>query len=154
MNKALFEELLQSIKEAGAITRGEAEPARVTKFEAVDTRAVRERFGVTQLAFSRMIGVSLATLRNWEQGRRSPHGPARVLLLVATKHPDVVRRVIEDHRRGVGHWERDSKVLTFASPRVRAGSRPTFLDSEYAQVEPVALQSIGGGADDRASASA
>jgi putative transcriptional regulator len=154
MKKALFDELLQSIKEAGAIARGEVEPARVTKFEAVDTRTVREKFGVTQLAFSRMIGVSRATLRNWEQGRRRPHGPARVLLLVAAKHPEVVRRAIEEHRRGVGHWPRESKVLIFASPSVQTGSQVRFVESEYAQAAPVALHELGGDADERASATA
>ena len=98
MKKELFNELLESIREAGAIARGELEPASVTRFPAVDTRAIRESFGATQLEFSHMIGVSLATLRNWEQGRRMPQGPARILLLVVAKHPQVVRRVIAEYR--------------------------------------------------------
>jgi putative transcriptional regulator len=154
MKKGLFEELLESIREAGAIARGELEPARVTKFEAVNARATRETFGITQLAFSRMIGVSLGTLRNWEQGRRHPHGPARVLLLVAAAHPDMVRRVIEQHRRGINHWKRESRVLAFAPSRPQTGSRTPFSDPGYAPATPVSLKNLGGSADDRASASA
>lgn len=154
MKKDLFEELLESIREAGAIARGELEPARVTKFEAVDTRATREKFGVTQLAFSRMIGVSLGTLRNWEQGRRSPHGPARVLLLVAASYPHLVRAVIAEHRRGVGHWGNQSNVLAFATTRVRTRRSTGFSDTGYGPAEPIAVQNFGGGADERASGSA
>lgn len=98
MKKELFDELLESIHEAGAIARGELEPASITTFPAVEMRAIRQNFGATQLEFSRMIGVSLATLRNWEQGRRMPQGPARMLLLVVAKHPQVVRRVIAEYR--------------------------------------------------------
>jgi putative transcriptional regulator len=98
MKRELFEELLESLREAAAITRGELGPAAITRFPAVDTRAIRESFGATQLEFSRTIGVSLATLRNWEQGRRRPQGPARILLLVVAKHPHVVRRVIAEYR--------------------------------------------------------
>lgn len=110
MRRELFEELLDSLHEAGAIARGEIKPASITRFPAVDTRAIRENFGATQLEFSRMIGVSLATLRNWEQGRRMPHGPARILLLVVAKHPRVVRRVIAEYRAA-------AVTKTFSEPK-------------------------------------
>jgi len=126
MKRGLFEELLESLHEAGAIARGELKPARVTRFAAVDTRAIRTRFGLTQLAFSRMIGVSVATLRNWEQGRRNPLGPARVLLLVAAKHPNVVWAVIQDHLRGVG--DRDVARCGKAQVPRRRGNRTSISD--------------------------
>jgi len=90
MKKQLFEELISSIKEAGRIHRGEAAPSRVFSFEPEDVRSIREKLHKSQSEFARMIGVSTATLQNWEQGRREPRGPARALLLVASKAPDVV----------------------------------------------------------------
>ncbi len=66
------------------------EPGRVTEFAPVDVRAIRERFGNSQVEFARMIGVSVSTLQDWEQGRRRPEGPARALLKVAAENPELV----------------------------------------------------------------
>jgi putative transcriptional regulator len=90
MRKQDFENLVESIRQAGRIRRGEAKPSRVTEFAPVDVKAVRLRLGKSQAAFARMIGVSVATLRNWEQGRRRPEGPARALLTVAAANPEAV----------------------------------------------------------------
>jgi putative transcriptional regulator len=92
MRDADFQNLIASIKEAGAIRRGEMKPSRVFEFKPDDVRRVRRRLRQTQSEFAFMIGVSVGTLRNWEQGRRVPEGPARALLRVASKNPDVVRR--------------------------------------------------------------
>src|SRR5439155_26582757 len=96
MRKQDFENLLESVRQAGAIRRGEAEPSRVTEFAAVDVKAVRRRLGKSQAEFARMIGVSVATLRNWEQGRRRPEGPARALLRVAAANPEAVAAALAD----------------------------------------------------------
>jgi putative transcriptional regulator len=90
MKKQDFEELVESVRQAGRIRRGEAKPSRVAEFAPVDVKAVRLRLGKSQSAFARMIGVSAATLRNWEQGRRRPDGPARALLTVAAVNPEAV----------------------------------------------------------------
>ncbi len=90
MKKRDFDLLIDSVREAGAIRRGEAQPARVTSFEPVQIRAIRSKLRLTQAEFARMIGVSIGTLRNWEQGRRRPDGPAMALLMVAIKSPQVV----------------------------------------------------------------
>jgi putative transcriptional regulator len=90
MKKSEFAKLVASVKEAGRIRRGAARAARVTKFAADDVRDVRERLDATQEEFALMIGVSVATLRNWEQGRRTPDGPARALLRVAAANPRAV----------------------------------------------------------------
>ena len=87
MNKADFEKLTRSIKEAGKIRRGEKRPARTTGFGAQDVRSLRQRLGKSQSQFALMIGVSVATLQNWEQGRRRPEGPARALLKIAHFEP-------------------------------------------------------------------
>ena len=90
MRKQDFDDLVESIRQAGRIRRGEAEPSRVTEFAAVDAKAVRLKLGKSQSEFARMIGVSVSTLRNWEQGRRRPEGPARALLTVAAANPEAV----------------------------------------------------------------
>jgi putative transcriptional regulator len=68
------------------------QPSRVVASDLTpeQVRAIRLRVGKTQAEFSLMIGVSLATLRNWEQGRRVPDGPARALLRVAAANPQLI----------------------------------------------------------------
>ncbi|MBI3408554.1 MAG: helix-turn-helix domain-containing protein [Planctomycetes bacterium] len=85
-----FSDLVVSIRQAGRIRRGEAKPSRMTRFAPVNVRAIRLRLEKTQSEFARMIGVSVATLQNWEQGRRKPEGPARALLKVAAANPAAV----------------------------------------------------------------
>ena len=94
MKKNDFAHLVESIQQAGSIRRGEAEASRVTEFAAVDVKAIRQRLGKSQSEFARMIGVSVSTLQNWEQGRRQPAGPARALLQVAAANPKVVAAVL------------------------------------------------------------
>jgi putative transcriptional regulator len=90
MRKKDFDNLVSSIRQAGRIRRGEAEPSRVTEFAPVDVKAIRRRLAKSQAEFARMIGVSVATLQNWEQGRRRPEGPARALLALAAANPEAV----------------------------------------------------------------
>ena len=94
MKKARFEELLESVREAGRIRRGEAKPARVFDFTPTDVKAIRARLGKSQSQFALMIGVSVSTLQNWEQGRRRPEGPAQALLRVAAAAPSVVAKTL------------------------------------------------------------
>ena len=74
MKDRAFQELLTSIRQAGKIRRGIMKPARVTTFRPADVKSVREKLKASQTEFALMIGVSVATLRNWEQGRRAPDG--------------------------------------------------------------------------------
>ncbi len=90
MKKQEFENLVESIRQAGRIRRGEAKPSRVVEFAPVNVKAIRRRLGKSQSEFARMIGVSVSTLQNWEQGRRRPDGPARALLRVAEVNPEAV----------------------------------------------------------------
>ncbi len=90
MNKELFEELTKSVKEAGKIQRGEVKGSRVFTYNAIDIRRLRESVKVSQSKFALMIGVSVDTVQNWEQGRRKPRGPAMALLRVFEKNPKVV----------------------------------------------------------------
>jgi len=90
MKKELFEELLESVKQGAAIMKGKMEPSRMFHFPESEVKKLREHYGLSQNKFASLIGISVATLRNWEQGRRKPEGPAKVLLMVAAKHPDVL----------------------------------------------------------------
>jgi putative transcriptional regulator len=94
MKKELFEELVESIKQAGKIHRGESKPSRRFEFAPADIKAIRKRLGRSQSEFALMIGVSVSTLRNWEQGRRAPEGPARALLRVAAENPQAVIKAL------------------------------------------------------------
>lgn len=102
MKDELFEELVSSVKEGGAILKGEKPPSRSFTVEGIDIKKIRKGFGLSQNQFASLLGISVGTLRNWEQGRRSPEGPARVLLQVAAKHPeavwDVVRQSIQQNQ--------------------------------------------------------
>ena len=90
MKDELFSELVESVKEAGAYLRGEETPARVTFVDEPDPRAIREQLGLTQEEFAAALCISVKTLRNWEQGRREPSGPAMRLLQIAAKHPEII----------------------------------------------------------------
>lgn len=98
MNDELFADLMASVAEAGRIERGEAVPSRVftREREPLDVARIRERYQLSQTRFAALLGISVKTLRNWEQGRRAPVGPARVLLLVAAKHPEAVWDVVRE----------------------------------------------------------
>ena len=90
MNDKLFNELLDSIKQSGKIRRGEMQASRVFDFDNPDVKEIRLQYGLSQDKFAKMLGISASTLRNWEQGRRKPEGPARILLTIAAKHPEAV----------------------------------------------------------------
>ncbi len=95
MNDEDFANLVESIKQAGEIKRGLREPSRRFEFTPMDIKEIRHNLDKSQSEFAMMIGVSVGTLQNWEQGRRKPVGPARALLRVAEKSPDAVRKALE-----------------------------------------------------------
>ena len=90
MKKQDFDNLVESIKQAGKIRRGEMKASRTFEFSPTDIKAIRLRLKKSQSEFAMMIGVSVSTLQNWEQGRRSPDGPARALLRIAAEKPQAV----------------------------------------------------------------
>ncbi|MBN1875081.1 MAG: helix-turn-helix domain-containing protein [Anaerolineae bacterium] len=95
MSEEFFTELLESVREGGAILRGEKEPSREFVIEAPDVKHIREHYQLSQSEFATLLGVSIKTLQNWEQGRRTPRGAARILLQVAAKHPEAVWDVVQ-----------------------------------------------------------
>lgn len=95
MREELFNELLESVREGGSILRGEKMPSRTFTIEKTDVQRIRANYHLSQNEFATLLGISLDTLQNWEQGRRLPQGPARVLLQVAAKHPEAVWDVVQ-----------------------------------------------------------
>jgi putative transcriptional regulator len=94
MKKELFDELKQSLREASLIRRGQLKPGRRYRINPKSNIVrVRGELGLSQSEFAAILGISPDTLQNWEQGRRTPTGPAKVLLKIAEKHPEVLLEV-------------------------------------------------------------
>ena len=87
MKAKMFDELLESVREGGAILRREKQASRRFKIDAPGVQAIRERTRLSQSEFAQLIGVSIKTLQNWEQDRRRPTGPAAALLRIIAKEP-------------------------------------------------------------------
>ncbi len=112
MKKETFEELVASVREGGAILRGQVAPSRQFEIGETVIRNIREGYQLSQAQFAALLGISVATLQNWEQGRRAPKGAARVLLQVATKHPEAV-------------WDVVNPIAQRGAPKARAATSMT-----------------------------
>ena len=105
MRKELFAELVESVKEMNEIRSGRRAAANVTRAADIlgtgtpDVATLRARFQLSQAKFAALLGISVDTLQNWEQGRRRPDGPARVLLRVAAAHPDALLELTRPTKR-------------------------------------------------------
>ena len=98
MKDKLFKELLESVKQGSAIMKGTVKPSRTFEFPESEVRKIRQQYGLSQGKFATLIGISVATLRNWEQGRRKPEGPARVFLRVAATRPDALLDIVANKK--------------------------------------------------------
>ena len=94
MSDGMFDELVASMKEAAAISKGEAKPSRTFTCSPMDIKEIRESADKSQKEFANMIGVKVGTLRNWEQGRRKPQGAALSLLRVVAADPVYVSKIL------------------------------------------------------------
>src|SRR6266851_5743677 len=92
----LGKRLIEAAREGRAIARGEADPAtyRVHVPAEIDVRKIRRQLNLSQDEFAARFGLSAATVREWEQNRRTPEGAARVLLTVIEKEPEAVTRAL------------------------------------------------------------
>jgi putative transcriptional regulator len=89
MDKTLFADLVSSLQEAQAISKGKATASRRFTVATPDAKAVREQTGLSQSEFAKLMRVSVKTLQNWEQHRRSPTGPAAALLKIVATAPEL-----------------------------------------------------------------
>ncbi len=90
MEANMFNELLESVQEAKNIMDGKIHPSRKFLFEEPNPKEIRAKLKLTQDQLADLMNISVHTLRNWEQGRRHPEGPARVLLNVVNNHPEIL----------------------------------------------------------------
>lgn len=95
MKEELFDELVESVREGGKILSGKTKPSRKFIIPTPNVKKIRAGYRLSQNEFAALMGISVKTLRNWEQGRRTPEGAARVLLQVAAKHPEVIWDVVK-----------------------------------------------------------
>ena len=94
MKRQMFEELLGSVREGGAILRGRRRASRRIAIRSSGVRVIRERTSLSQSEFAQLIGVSVKTLQNWEQDRRRPTGPAAALLSIIEHDPALAVKAI------------------------------------------------------------
>jgi len=93
MSKA-FSSIEQGLKEAIEFSDGKVGKAVIHDFSPLDVKAVRAKVGMSQNEFASAFGISVSTLRHWERGDRTPHGPALVLLNVVAKEPKAVLKAL------------------------------------------------------------
>ncbi len=98
MAKEAFDTIMAGLSDALAYAQGDKSRSKkhLVKVPAVDVAAARKKLGLTQEDFASVFGVSLGTVRNWEQRRRRPEGPARVLLAMIDKDPEAVLRTLHE----------------------------------------------------------
>ena len=98
MAKEALDNIMAGLSDALAYAQGDKSRSKkhLVKVPAVDVAAARKKLGLTQEDFASVFGVSLGTVRNWEQRRRRPEGPARVLLAMIDKDPEAVLRTLHE----------------------------------------------------------
>jgi putative transcriptional regulator len=94
MKKQLFERLVESMEQHNDIIKGSRTPSRVTRIDAVSVRAIRALTKLSQPKFALILDVDVGTLRNWEQGRREPTGPAKALVRAIRNDPKNVMKAL------------------------------------------------------------
>lgn len=94
MDEKTFNELIDSVQEAGAVYSGEQKASRRFEYGSLDVKAIRQKTGLSQARFAIVMGVSVRTLQNWEQGHRTPQGPAVSLLRIVEYDPQAALKAI------------------------------------------------------------
>ena len=94
MGKA-FTEISKGLDDAISHAKGKKNSAKKHRIEPIDVQSIREKTGMSQQRFCATFGISIGTLRHWEQGLRSPRGAARVLLKVVEHNPKAVIKAIQ-----------------------------------------------------------
>ena len=94
VQKKLFERLVLSMRQMDEVAAGRRKPSRRFEVEPASIKALRAQTGLSQAKFAELLSVDLGTLRNWEQGRREPTGPAKALLRAIHRDPENVLRAL------------------------------------------------------------
>jgi putative transcriptional regulator len=102
-------QMLAKVREASARAGSTRRPARANEINALTVKRLRSWTQLSQPEFAQLLGVELSTLRNWEQGRREPTGPARALLRAISNDPQHVLRALgSTERRGAPPRRREA----------------------------------------------
>ena len=94
MDKKLFKRLVESMSQMDEIVRGVRAPSREFYVDAAMVKEIRAMTGLSQPQFAKLLHVDVGTLRNWEQGRREPTGPAKALLRAIKIDPKAVLKAL------------------------------------------------------------
>jgi putative transcriptional regulator len=94
MKTKQFNELLEGVREMGAIMAGKERSARKQAISPLKVKRIRAKYSASQSEFALMLGVPLKTLQKWEQGNRKPSGPAAALLRIADANPRVFKQAL------------------------------------------------------------
>jgi putative transcriptional regulator len=94
VDKKLFGELVESMKQMSEIVQGKRAPSRRFVVNATSVKKLRSKLGLSQPKFAALLQVDVGTLRNWEQGRREPTGPAKALLTAISRDPEHVLKAL------------------------------------------------------------
>ena len=94
MDKKLFRRLVESMGQMDEIVRGVRTPSREFYVDAAKVKEIRAITGLSQPKFAKLLHVDVGTLRNWEQGRREPTGPAQALLRAIKNNPQAVLKAL------------------------------------------------------------
>ena len=97
----MFARRVAGVRNPGRPHRLHGESGSGSRLPPHDIKAIRHGLSKSQAEFARMIGVSVSTLQNWEQGRRHPEGPARALLRVTAENPDAVAHALGAKERNL-----------------------------------------------------
>ncbi|MCJ8346229.1 helix-turn-helix domain-containing protein [bacterium] len=98
MDDTLFSELVTSMKQVKSIMKGDCSPSRVHKHHKSSVIDIRKRTCLSQSKFALLIGVSLKTVQNWEQGIRTPNGAAKTLLKLIDHEPEATLRALHRNK--------------------------------------------------------
>jgi len=98
VSKKAFSEIAAGLEDALLYAQGDRKRglARQVKIEDIDVAGIRRKLGLSQQKFANAFGISVATLRGWEQGQRRPTGPARTLLTFINREPEAALRALSD----------------------------------------------------------
>ncbi len=105
------DEITAALEDSIKHMRGQKTRAHVHKVKIpddIDVKTIREKLRLTRQEFADCYGFSIRTLQHWEQGNRHPHGPARILLLLLQREPQIIQNILlKDKKKSRAHKHQD-----------------------------------------------
>lgn len=101
MGRKAFDKIAEGLKEALAIAKGEARPAKLYVPPEIDVRSIRQKLELSQDDFAALFGFSINQIRDWEQGRARPIGGVRAYLMLIDQDPQAVRELLREASKRV-----------------------------------------------------